>query len=57
MTSEGYGLQLELMEMQCDDPLKNQRLSLPDVYRSLDKDQSLSGSTFTCEQTSSVKAD
>uniref|UniRef100_A0A8C6UL32 Uncharacterized protein n=1 Tax=Neogobius melanostomus TaxID=47308 RepID=A0A8C6UL32_9GOBI len=57
-------LQLELIEMQCDDSLKNQHqlLSLPDFYRSLEKAKfplmrrqakrmmSLFGSTYICEQ-------
>ncbi|KAJ8362383.1 hypothetical protein AAFF_G00376110 [Aldrovandia affinis] len=61
-------LQLELIEMQCDDSLKNlhQLLSLPDFYRSLEKAKfplmrrqakrmmSLFGSTYICEQTFSL---
>ncbi|KAM4629813.1 general transcription factor II-I repeat domain-containing protein 2-like [Polymixia lowei] len=61
-------LQLELIEMQCDDSLKNQHqlLSLPDFYRSLEKAKfplmrrhakrmmSLFGSTYICEQTFSL---
>ncbi|XP_072221995.1 general transcription factor II-I repeat domain-containing protein 2 [Leuresthes tenuis] len=61
-------LQLELIEMQCDDSLKNQHqlLSLPDFYQSLEKDKfplmrrhakrmmSLFGSTYICEQTFSL---
>ncbi|MCJ8731193.1 hypothetical protein PDJAM_G00196570 [Pangasius djambal] len=61
-------LQLELIEMQCDDSLKNQHqlLSLPDFYRSLEEAKfplmrrhakrmmSLFGSTYICEQTFSL---
>ncbi|KAJ8381131.1 hypothetical protein SKAU_G00019090 [Synaphobranchus kaupii] len=61
-------LQLELIEMQCDDSLKNQHqlLSLPDFYRSLENAKfplmrrhakrmmSLFGSTYICEQTFSL---
>uniref|UniRef100_A0A3B5LSC0 HAT C-terminal dimerisation domain-containing protein n=1 Tax=Xiphophorus couchianus TaxID=32473 RepID=A0A3B5LSC0_9TELE len=61
-------LQLELIEIQCDDSLKNQHqlLSLPDFYRSLEKAKfpltrrhakrmmSLFGSTYICEQTFSL---
>ncbi|XP_042272649.1 general transcription factor II-I repeat domain-containing protein 2-like [Thunnus maccoyii] len=61
-------LQLELIEMQCDESLKNQHqlLSLPDFYRSLEKAKfplirrhakqmmSLFGSTYICEQTFSL---
>ena len=61
-------LQLELIEMQCDDSLKNQHqlLSLLDFYRSLEKAKfplmrrhakqmmSLFGSTYICEQTFSL---
>ncbi|XP_047196311.1 general transcription factor II-I repeat domain-containing protein 2-like [Hippoglossus stenolepis] len=61
-------LQLELIEVQCDDSLKNQHqlLSLPDFYRSLEKAKfplmrrhakrmmSLLGSTYICEQTFSL---
>ncbi|KAJ8416205.1 hypothetical protein AAFF_G00382270 [Aldrovandia affinis] len=61
-------LQLELIEIQCDDSLKNlhQLLSLPDFYRSLEKAKfplmrrqakrmmSLFGSTYICEQTFSL---
>lgn len=61
-------LQLELIEMQCDDCLKNQhqQLSLPEFYRSLEKEKfplmrrhakrtiSLFGSTYVCEQTFSL---
>eukprot|EP00066_Takifugu_rubripes_P018159 XP_011607425.1 PREDICTED: general transcription factor II-I repeat domain-containing protein 2-like [Takifugu rubripes] len=62
------GLQLELIEMQCDDSLKSQYqlLSLPDFYRSLDNTKfpqmrrhakrmmSLFGSTYICEQAFSL---
>uniref|UniRef100_A0A096M3P2 HAT C-terminal dimerisation domain-containing protein n=1 Tax=Poecilia formosa TaxID=48698 RepID=A0A096M3P2_POEFO len=58
-------LQLELIEMQCDDSLKSQHqlLSLPEFYQSLDNAKfplmrlhakrmmSLFGSTYICEQT------
>ncbi|XP_067928414.1 general transcription factor II-I repeat domain-containing protein 2B-like [Watersipora subatra] len=58
-------LQLELIEIQRDDVLKNQhqQLSLPEFYRSLEKEKflmmrrhakrmiSLFGSTYICEQT------
>uniref|UniRef100_A0A8C9VM55 HAT C-terminal dimerisation domain-containing protein n=1 Tax=Scleropages formosus TaxID=113540 RepID=A0A8C9VM55_SCLFO len=61
-------LQLELIEMQCDDSLKSQHqlLSLPDFYQSLDhakfplmrrhakRMMSLFGSTYICEQTFSL---
>lgn len=61
-------LQLELIEIQCDDSLKNlhQQLSLPEFYRSLEKEKfplmrrhakrmiSLFGSTYICEQTFSL---
>ncbi|XP_074498629.1 general transcription factor II-I repeat domain-containing protein 2-like [Sebastes fasciatus] len=61
-------LQLELIEMQCDDSLKNQHqlLPLPDFYRSLEEAKfplmrrhakrmmSLFGSTYICEQTFSL---
>lgn len=61
-------LQLELIEMQCDDSLKSQHqlLSLPDFYQSLDNAKfplmrrhakrmmSLFGSTYICEQTFSL---
>lgn len=61
-------LQLELIELQCDDFLKSQHqlLSLPDFYRSLDdakfpllrrhakKMICLFGSTYICEQTFSL---
>ena len=61
-------LQLELIEMQCDDSLKSQHqlLSLPDFYKSLENAKfplmrrnakrmmSLFGSTFICEQTFSL---
>ncbi|MCJ8731192.1 hypothetical protein PDJAM_G00196560 [Pangasius djambal] len=61
-------LQLELIEMQCDDSLKNQHqlLSLPDFYWSLEEAKfplmrrhakrmmSLFGSTYICEQTFSL---
>ena len=61
-------LRLELIEIQCDDSLKNQHqlLSLPDFYRSLEKAKfplmrrhakrmmSLFGSTYICEQTFSL---
>lgn len=61
-------LQLELIEMQCDDSLKSQHqlLSLPDSYQSLDhakfplmrrhakRMMSLFGSTYICEQTFSL---
>ena len=61
-------MQLELIEMLCDDSLKaqHQLLSLPDFYRSLEKDTfplmqrhakrmtSLFGSTYICEQTFSL---
>jgi len=63
-------LELELIEMQCDDSLKNQHqiLSMPDFYRSLKKVRfplmrlyaermmSLFGSTYICEQTVSLLA-
>ncbi|TWW65333.1 General transcription factor II-I repeat domain-containing protein 2 [Takifugu flavidus] len=62
------GLQLELIEMQCDDSLKSQHqlLSLPDFYRSLDNTKfpqmrrhakrmmCLFGSTYICEQAFSL---
>lgn len=61
-------LQLELIELQCDDERrgKHQQLSLVDFYGQLDKDRfpemrtfakkmlSLFGSTYLCEQTFSV---
>lgn len=61
-------VQLELIEMQCDDSLKSQHqlLSLPDFYQSLDNAKfplmrchakrmmSLFGSTYICEQTFSL---
>lgn len=61
-------LQLELIEMQCDNSLKNQHqlLSLPDFYQSLEKTKfplmrrhakrmmSLFGSSYICEQTFSL---
>uniref|UniRef100_A0A4W6FI89 HAT C-terminal dimerisation domain-containing protein n=1 Tax=Lates calcarifer TaxID=8187 RepID=A0A4W6FI89_LATCA len=61
-------LQLELIEMQCDDSLQSQHqlLSLPDFYQSLDNAKfplmrrhakrmmSLFGSTYICEQTFSL---
>uniref|UniRef100_A0A3B4B443 HAT C-terminal dimerisation domain-containing protein n=1 Tax=Periophthalmus magnuspinnatus TaxID=409849 RepID=A0A3B4B443_9GOBI len=61
-------LQLELIEMQCDDSLKSQHqlLSLPNFYQSLDnvkfplirrhakRMMSLFGSTYICEQTFSL---
>lgn len=61
-------LQLQLIELQCDNSLENhhQPLSLPDFYQSLEKDKfalmrrhakrmvSLFGSTYICEQTFSV---
>ncbi|XP_067930870.1 general transcription factor II-I repeat domain-containing protein 2A-like [Watersipora subatra] len=61
-------LQLELIEIECDDVLKNQhqQLSLPEFYRSLEKEKfpmmrrhakimiSLFGSTYICEQTFSL---
>ena len=61
-------LQLELIEMQCDDSLKSQHqlFSLPDFYQSLDNAKfplmrrhakrmmSLFGSTYICEQTFSL---
>ncbi|KAK2839523.1 hypothetical protein Q5P01_013263 [Channa striata] len=61
-------LQLELIEMQCDDSLKSQHqlLSLPDFYQSLDhakfpvmrrhakRMMSLFGLTYICEQTFSL---
>lgn len=61
-------LQLERIEMQCDDSLKSQHqlLSLPDFYQSLDNAKfplmrrhakrmmSLFGSTYICEQTFSL---
>lgn len=62
------GLQLELIEMQCDDSPKSQHqlLSLPDFYRSLDNTKfpqmrrhakrmmCLFGSTYICEQAFSL---
>ena len=61
-------LQLELIELQCDDEWRgrHQQLSLVDFYRQLDKGRfpemrtlakkmlSLFGSTYLCEQTFSV---
>ncbi|KAF6344956.1 hypothetical protein mRhiFer1_010315 [Rhinolophus ferrumequinum] len=60
-------LQLELIEMQCDDSLRNQHqlLSLPDFYRSLEGAKflprrrakrmiSLFGASYICEQTVSL---
>ena len=61
-------LQLELIEIQCDDSLKSQHqlLFLPDFYKSLEdakfplmrdnaeRMMSLFGSTFICEQTFSL---
>lgn len=61
-------LQLELIEMQCDNTPKNQHqlLSLPDFYQGLEKDKfplirchakrmiSLFGSAYICEQTFSL---
>ncbi|XP_030613825.1 general transcription factor II-I repeat domain-containing protein 2 [Archocentrus centrarchus] len=61
-------LQLKLIDMQCDDSLRNQHqlLSLPDFYRRVEKDKfplmrrhakrmmSLFGSTYICEQTFSL---
>uniref|UniRef100_A0AAR2IL57 HAT C-terminal dimerisation domain-containing protein n=1 Tax=Pygocentrus nattereri TaxID=42514 RepID=A0AAR2IL57_PYGNA len=63
-----FNLQLELIEIQCDDSLKNQhqQLSLPEFYRGLEKEKfplmrrhakkmiSLFGSTYICEQTFSL---
>ena len=60
-----HQLQLELIELQCDDELRGrqQQLSLTDFYRQLEKGRfpemrtfakrmlSLFGSTYLCEQT------